>query len=303
MNKNKQTNYAYAAGYVDGDGCFYIGKILPKRRLSYKFPVSIVVVSVNINILNIFKNLYGGSIHSNKKIIEEHRQLHYYTLRKQDSFNFINKIYDFLVEKKEEAEIMLSFIKSNNFNDKTNLINKLRIHKDINNLVSKHHKEEFYCVKNTIEPTENDFAYLAGFIDAECCLTISKYKPNNRPNFTYKILLQLNNTKAPVFKWLLERFGGNITFVNRHKTNKSLKNQFCWRISGKALSKLLPKITQFLEHKKPVAEELIKFYETTLINGGDRHTEQFRTIYNETIKIREEIIQKIHKLNLKGNNT
>jgi len=75
MNKNKQTNYAYAAGYVDGDGCFYIGKILPKRRLSYKFPVSIVVVSVNINILNIFKNLYGETIKIREEIIQKIHKL------------------------------------------------------------------------------------------------------------------------------------------------------------------------------------------------------------------------------------
>ena len=299
--QNKQINYAYLAGYVDGDGCFYIGKIRPKGRISNKFPASITISSANISILNKFKKLYGGSVQSNKKVIKGHKQLHYYILRKKATFNIINCIYKYLVEKKEEAEIVKSFIESKSIIKRTNLINNIRIHKDINNLVSKNHKNFFESTKNTITPSEEDYAYLAGFIDAECSLGISRYKPKDRPNFTYKILLQLNNTKAPIFKWLLERFGGHINFINRLKTLKSRKNQLCWRLSGKALSKLLPSIYPYLEHKKPVCGELIKFYETTLKNGGARHTDKFRESYAMVIKTREEIVKKVHKLNLKGN--
>ncbi len=300
--QNKQTDYAYLAGYIDGDGCFYIGKIRPKGSASYKFPASIIISSVNIRILKKFKKLFGGSVHSIKNVIKGHKQLHNYVIRKKATLDIFNYIYKYLVEKQEEAAIVKLFIESKSINKRTFLIGEIKIHKDINNLVSKNHKKFFESTKNTVIPSEEDYAYLAGFIDAECSLGISKYRPKGKPNFTYKIMLQLNNTKAPIFKWLLERFGGHINFINRLKTLNARKNQLCWRLSSKALAKLLPRIYPYLEHKKPVCAELMKFYKTTLPNGGARHTEKFRESYNEIIKIREDIVQKVHKLNLKGNN-
>jgi len=298
-NKICKTSYAYLAGYIDGDGCFFLGKYRPKNRISYKFPLAIIISSTNVIILNKFKSLHGGSVASAKKIIAGHKQLHYLTFKKGVSLQIIDKILPYLVEKKEEAEIVKLFAKTKTAFNKIQLISKLRVHKDINNLVSKFHKIEFESFKNTVIPTKEDFAYLAGFIDAECCLCISKYKPKNGPNFTYKITLRLNNSKAPIFKWLLERFGGHTSFINRVKTNR--KNQLDWQLSAKALSKLLPKIVGFLEYKKPVCIELIKFYNTTLTNGGARHTEKFRESYASIIRAREEIVEKVHKLNLKGN--
>ena len=44
----------------------------------------------------------------------------------------------------------------------------------------------------------------------------------------------------------------------------------------------------------------MKFYQTTLKNGGARHTEEFRTSYAKIIEEREKIIHKVHQLNKKG---
>ena len=148
--------------------------------------------------------------------------------------------------------------------------------------------------------TEIDYAYLAGLIDAECCLSIHHYKPKNKPNVVYKIHLSLNNTKRPIFQWLAERFGGNFQFIDRESKNPNHSDQLKWSLSGKALSKILPNIVKYLEYKKPVCEELIKFYATTLSNGGARHTEEFRESYSKIIEKRERIVHKVHQLNKKG---
>jgi hypothetical protein len=297
----KNIIFAYFAGYLDGDGCFFIGHEHSKKRLKQKPIVSIVINSVNKCTLESFKKTFGGSINLAKEAHNNNKALFRYTIKKRNILIIINKICPYLVEKKEECELLIQFANSISFEYQQNCINKMRIIKDIGNLVSKYYKKDFEKVKNTINPTEEDFAYLAGFIDAECSLGISRYKPKNKPNYTYKILLQCNNTKAPVFKWLLERFGGHINFIDRLTSLKARKNQLCWRLSGKALFKILYKIEPFLRYKKPVCNELIKFYKTTLINGGARHTNEFRTQYAEVIRIREEIVTKIHKLNLKGN--
>lgn len=295
----KQTDFAYIAGYIDGDGCFYIGKYKPKNRLKHKYIVSIVISSVNKHVLESFKKKFGGSVTLVKQEHDNCKALYHFSIAKRNTLKLARSIEPYLIEKKEECLTAIQFASSNDIGNIEECLNKMAIIKDVSNLVSKYHKKEFEAVRNTVNPSEVDFAYLAGFIDAECCLGIQKYRIKNKPNFIYKIQLQCNNTKSPIFKWLLERFGGQIHFVNRAKYER-YRNQLVWRLTGKALSQILDKIYPFLKHKKPVCGELMKFYTTTLLNGGARHTETFRNQYMEVLKIREEIVAKVHLLNLKG---
>ena len=297
----KNTEISYLAGYLDGDGCFYIGYQRSPKRKRIKKSCCIIINCVNESTLNSFKKVFGGSVQLAKEAHDNKKSLFRYTLKKRTSVIVMQKVLPFLVEKKEECETALKFATSSCEKIDEECIDRMKILKDVSNLVSKYHKKEFEKSRNTIIPTKEDYAYLAGFIDAECCLCIQKYKPKDRPNHVYKILLQCNNTKAPVFKWILERFGGVVHFIDRLTHQKARKNQLAWRLSGKELSALLPNIVEFLRYKKPVCEELIKFYQTTLLNGGARHTDEFRTHYESVLKIREDIVAKVHLLNLKGN--
>lgn len=296
MNKFKD---AYIAGYIDGDGCFYIGKTNAKHRITPKYQMSIIISSVNIGILHIFKEQYGGSI-SSRKPIKDHKPLHYWSLRKNDSLILCSYIEKYIIEKRDQLELYKQFASIENIQELNRIIFEMSIIKETGHLVAKSHKAMLNSFKNTIIPNEEDFAYLAGFIDAECNFGIQKYKPKDKPNYVYKILLQFNNTKFPVFKWLVERFGGQIYFINRISNGYSRKNQLSWRLSGKALFKILDKIHPFIHHKKPVLEKLIEFHNTTLKNGGARHTQIFREEYASIIKKREEIVNTIHLLNSKG---
>ena len=162
-------------------------------------------------------------------------------------------------------------------------------------------KESFEKVKNTIKPSQNDFAYLSGFIDAECCLGIQKDHPKNKPNPTYKIQLQCNNSKSPCFKWLCERFGGQLHFIDRSNISNN-RNQMTWRLSAAALYPILKMIHPFLIHKKPVCEELIKLYETKVPLKGciGRNNPNFFEFYEPILIEREHIFLKVKQLNKKG---
>lgn len=291
------TDLAYTAGYIDGDGCFYLGKEKSKKRLTQKYVVKIAINSVNPKVLHFFKELFGGSVRLIKEQHNNSKALHQFSVHKHNALLMGQIIYPFLVEKREECQMFLDFSCKAN---KDEIMNQIRTFKDIGNLISKYQKEEFEKYRNTISPTSEDYAYLAGFIDAECCFLIQKEKPKNKPNYVYKIVLACNNTKAPVFKWLLQRFSGRINFINRLNYQKGRKNQFQWRLTGKALSKILGFVHPYLQYKKPVCEQLIKFYATTLNNGGARHTEIFRKSYTAIIEERERIIHEVHRLNQKG---
>jgi hypothetical protein len=300
INKNNTFDFAYAAGYIDGDGCFNIGKTSIKGRISKKYIASTIVTSTNIEIIKWFKDNFGGSIQSSKKIIKGQKQLHYFVMKSNASKEFLKHVYPYLVEKRNHANIFLNFINTKDHKEKNKLINNLKCIKQNGDFVNKDHPNSLKAISNTITPKEEDFAYFAGFIDAEGCFGISKYMPNKSPNFVYKIMLSINNSRYPNFKWIIERFGGHLSFINRTTKNSSHHNQLQWRITAKSLNKIINKIYPFLKYKQPVCKELIDFYKTTLNNGGARHTKEFRESYAQIIKIRENIVTNVHKLNLKG---
>ncbi len=151
-------------------------------------------------------------------------------------------------------------------------------------------------IQNTIDPRQQDFAYLAGLIDAEGCFRVKSWLPKGKPNRVFAISLQIGNTKYPIFPWLMQRFGGSVCYTEATKH----KPFAVWSIASVKLYDLLPSLYPFLRSKKDVCRKLMEFQETVLPDGGDRHSEEFKTRYSKILKTREDIVNEIHKLNTKG---
>lgn len=289
--------FAYLAGYTDGDGCFSIGRH-KKRNGFYKYSCSFIISSTDKNILEYFSNFFSGTVRKSSDKITNHKtQFHFYASGKKAKI-IAETLYPFLIEKKEECKIFLEYF--NNIFSRDNIKDELDRIKNNKNLITKEIVNKIKNSNLTFIPCEQDFCYFAGFIDAECCLGISKYRSKDRENFLYKIYLHCNNTKFPVIAWLKERFGGHIRFVDRNSKNFNHRDQISWRISSKNLSQILSKIQIHLRFKKKVCDELIKFTKLILNNGGPRHTSEFRNLYASNLIEREKICQTVHFLNQKG---
>ena len=286
----KINDIIYFAGYTDGDGCFSI------TYLNKKFRPNFIISSTNFMIINYILENFGGSVRGYSKKTPIQKPVYYITKIGSEAYAFAKKLFSYLIQKKKECDLFISFFDSSSKNEKLEIIQKLKFQHREADLISIDDIAKLKVI-DPIIPTEEDFIYMAGFIDAECNFTISKYKPKNKPNFVYKIMLQLNDTKSPMFYWIKSRFGGFCCFFKR---KEPLKNQITWRLTGKSLYPFLKQIVPYLRYKKPVCEKLIEFYETTLQNGGARHTEKFRKSYAQIISKREAIIQQVHILNKKG---
>lgn len=168
----------------------------------------------------------------------------------------------------------------------------------MNNHITKEIIEELNTIKKTkiIDP-DYDYPYMAGLMDSEGCFRIKHWKPKNRPNEVYNITIEIGNTKFPILRWLIERFGGSICYVPG-KSNK--KPSATWTLSAAALYEILPKIRPYLITKKEVCDKLIEFQQTILPNGGDRHSELFRALFEKRQEVRKRIIEEVHQFNLKG---
>lgn len=300
---------AYTAGYIDGDGCIYLGKTVQKPKMITVYEYSIQIVSVKRDVLQLFKDTFGGFIRK-KPSKPNHRDAFCWTIKGRESVYVIQAIQYFIVEKQEQCFMFIQFaflIESNNFkpinqtllNKREELINAIREDRHMKNLVTKEAIEALKEQQFTITPTEIDYPYLAGLIDSEGCFRIKKWKPKNKPNHVYNITVEIGNTKLPILPWLVQRFGGSVVFI-AEKANK--RASATWTLAAAALYEILPKIRPFLTNKQEVCDKLIEFQKTILPNGGDRHSELFRALFEKRREIREKIIKEVHEFNLKGLN-
>ena len=290
----KEELFAYTAGYADGDGCFTISKHNGYYRASF------YIVSTYKSVIVFFKERLRGACLTKKRDENRHndKTTYHFVLTSDKAVELAEKLLPFLIEKRKQAQCLIDFHKSTNKLVKDQYITKMKTLKKEEDFICKKHIETLKEIKETVCSKKIDFAYLAGFIDAECSLGIYKHKPKNRINPKFKQTLQLSNTKFPCFEFLSRRFGGSFTFS---KITKDCHHDIMrYKLSSKKLRDILPKIHPFLKNKKKVCEELIKFNELFKRETRCKHSGQFMPLTYSQLEAREKIRNKINHLNTRG---
>lgn len=271
-----ETYLAYAAGYIDGDGCFYLGKI----KTSPFFQDTFSIISTHIDNIEWFKEHFDGTIQV-KTSRQKNRLPSYHFVFPKEGYKFLPRIRPFLIEKGLECDTFLEFRNPLFRQERNSLVKAMKLLKEKTYTIPFSLKTEIESIRNTCPVSYIDYAYLAGFIDAECSLDINKTMQKAGKNPTYRAQLQCNNTKSPFFYWASKKFGGQFHFLDKsHLTN--CRNQMLWRIANLQLDPILLGIQPFLVHKKPICEEMIELRK--LILSGERSG-------------RESIYQKVRHLN------
>lgn len=288
---NESTDFAYTAGYIDGDGCFYIGKIKTSPFYQHTFSI----ISTHLDNIEWFNSKFKGSINT-KKSRQENRIPSYHFVFSKLGYEDLNQIYPYIIEKKEECLIFLRFIKT--IIDKDYLLTAMNILKNESNIIHESIKDSVESIRETIKPITEDFAYLAGFIDAECSLDISRTMHKRGKNPCYRAQLQCNNTKAPFFYWVSQRFGGQFHFLDKSHI-ENCRNQMIWRISCSSLYPILKGVYPFLKHKKAICQKMIEFSKFSYTRKGSPspNSPQYAEFYKPILEARERIYNEVRHLN------
>lgn len=166
-------------------------------------------------------------------------------------------------------------------------------------IVSKAHKLGLKKVERKLPPLngsklkETEKAYIAGFLDGEGTITISK--ATNKTGVHYLPVVQLANTNEKVMKWLCEKLKKlNISFSFLIDRPKKKNWKECYIIiirEMESIRKFLYEIKDYLIVKRTQAELLLEFVESRLkkihyFDGYNTYTER-----------EKEIIEKIRKMN------
>ena len=91
-------NYNYIAGFIDGEGCI---SLIPN-------PV-VITGQCDENVLNLMCEFCGfGAVYKRSEATDKHRAVYQWKIGGKKAIEFLEKIKDSLVLKKEQAELLIS---------------------------------------------------------------------------------------------------------------------------------------------------------------------------------------------------
>jgi len=106
-------DYSYMGGFFDGEGCITIIRLSPNPKQHRKSPqhkCMIVISNTRIEILEMFKNNFGGSIHIVKEDKENNRKkLYQWKIDHFTAYKFCLKMKDYFILKKRNAELVIEY--------------------------------------------------------------------------------------------------------------------------------------------------------------------------------------------------
>jgi len=134
------------------------------------------------------------------------------------------------------------------------------------------------------------YAYLAGAIDSDGCIEITKGQKNDRPNPTYRIRLRVNQFDGRMVDYLYGAFGGFL-ITSYNKLRK--KNYYTWQIECNKAYYILNRLIPFLRIKKKQAEIAVRFQQH--INKRKENTRRGIELSKKELELREQLFQDIRK--------
>ncbi len=112
MNKLSETEKAYIAGLLDGEGCLTVGRLKPHNgKREHRFICRILVVNTDLTMMLWLQKTVGdGGIYEYKKAGGENwKPCHRWYLNGQKSIELIRQVYPYLQIKRRQAELLLNF--------------------------------------------------------------------------------------------------------------------------------------------------------------------------------------------------
>ena len=130
---------------------------------------------------------------------------------------------------------------------------------------------------------EVEKAYLAGIVDGEGTVTLSKHHKNETP--TPRVIVA--NTNLELLRWIKARVGGVITSKRKYKICH--RDSYAWAVCQNRAICFLNDIKQFLIIKKKQADLITRDYKK-VTNRAGRYTP-------EMLSKKYQLVNKIRKLN------
>ena len=132
-----------------------------------------------------------------------------------------------------------------------------------------------------------DIRYVAGLIDADGWISISKWLPNksyagNKAYIRYQLFVGLGQVHRPLVKQLKDQFGGMLNRnASAHHRNSKNRIFYEWRLSSVNAANFLTEVLPWLFVKKDQAKLAIEFQQHVTQNRSTRYSLEERQVFYE----------------------
>ena len=114
-----------------------------------------------------------------------------------------------------------------------------------------------------------NFAYLAGLLDGEGCITYKQYwdrKRKDRPRkyFCWRVQMEIVMTHKPTIQWCCDTFGGRVYLKPRGEH----KMQYRWRKGFRDAYEIALAIVPYARTKKEKLQQIIDHYDKQKTNSS-----------------------------------
>ncbi|MCK4669539.1 hypothetical protein KAT21_05420 [Candidatus Bathyarchaeota archaeon] len=109
---NEKEKLAYLAGIIDGEGTIAIAKAKIKEgRKNHLYSLRMSAANSDKGLVDWLKENFGGSIHILREEEGNHKKGYQWVLGSKDTYKLLKGMKDYLVIKKEQADIGIEFYK------------------------------------------------------------------------------------------------------------------------------------------------------------------------------------------------
>lgn len=115
LNVPFDTEIAWCAGFIDGEGCIYIQPCTPHgRSKETTYILSLNITNVDYDTINRIKSMWGiGRIGKKVRYSENHSSTFYFIASANQALYILKSVLPYLVTKRKEAEIAIKFQEEN----------------------------------------------------------------------------------------------------------------------------------------------------------------------------------------------
>ena len=105
-----ETDKAYLAGLIDGEGCIHLQRNQSKKSPNYNYTATMFVGNTNAVIIDICKELNLGYIDYRKQINIKHKKAFVWRLTSNPCRALLPLILPYLRIKKQQSELLLEYL-------------------------------------------------------------------------------------------------------------------------------------------------------------------------------------------------
>lgn len=306
----------YLAGFVDGEGSLSLAR-RHRPRQSTEYSVRIAIYNSHRGVLEEIRRGFGGTWSDVGTRYPHWKPAFALIWTNAAAVELLTKLAPYLRVKSEHAKVLFRFVehvqRCKRTRDARGYLSSLapqkmrvreRFHRQLKHLNARGSASVSLRPRSSTagrrprKQTNLSAEYLAGFVDAEGSLMISKSinRENQRP--TYGTRMAVSNTDRCSLEEIRRIFGGKLMYQPARNSRWRDAYQLVW--SGGMSRRLLPIIAPYLRVKRTqaaVMEEFTRHQETVWRENDGRHSAR---LSDDVLALREGMYQRMKILNAKG---